>query len=75
MTRNPAISGKQVREALKRHGFWVVRSNGSHFFLLREGLKSPVCVPVHGTEALKPATLRSILRQLGMSLEELRRWL
>ncbi|MGC8890964.1 MAG: type II toxin-antitoxin system HicA family toxin, partial [bacterium] len=54
--------------ALQRLGFIVVRSKGSHLQLKKGNLL--VTVPIHNKD-LKPETLRSILRQAKITIEEL----
>lgn len=41
-----------------------------HYHLRREGAAAIVTVAVHAGRTLKPGTLRSILRQAGLSVEE-----
>ncbi len=53
---------------LVRRGFRLLRVRGSHHFLESETRRT--CVPVHGNRALKIGTLRSILRDIGMSPTE-----
>ena len=55
--------------ALTRVGYHVARSKGSHFRLRCEG-RRPVTVPRHGE-----TTLRAILRQAELSVEEFLRLL
>lgn len=65
------IGGKQAVRALERGGFDVLRVKGSHHILRKPGvLTSKVIVPVHGAEDLPPGTLRSIIRQSGLTTEE-----
>ncbi|HEY6170219.1 MAG TPA: type II toxin-antitoxin system HicA family toxin [Verrucomicrobiae bacterium] len=61
------LSGEEVGRALKRLGFEFVRQTGSH----RMFTKGPLhpCVPMH--RVLKPKTLQSILKQAGITVEEL----
>jgi predicted RNA binding protein YcfA (HicA-like mRNA interferase family) len=61
------LSGEEVGRALKRLGFEFVRQTGSH----RHYAKGPLhaCVPMH--RDLKPKTLQSILKQAGMTVDEL----
>jgi predicted RNA binding protein YcfA (HicA-like mRNA interferase family) len=70
MTRLPRVSGKDVVRALKRAGFRVTHIRGSHYYLRRSG-GSLVTVPVHPDEILDLKTLKSILKQAGISIEEL----
>lgn len=68
--RLPRVSGKDVLAALKRNGFTPVDIEGSHHYLLSPAGKI-VTVPVHGQSILKPKTLKSILNQAGLTVEEL----
>jgi predicted RNA binding protein YcfA (HicA-like mRNA interferase family) len=67
--RLPVTDGRRVK--LQRAGFVVDRVVGSHHVLTRPG--NPlltVTVPVHGSRDLKPGTLRSIIRQSGLTQQE-----
>ena len=69
MTRLPRLKGKEVVRALERAGFVAVRIRGSHIFMKHEDGRVTT-VPVHSGETLGPGLLRSILRDIEMSLEE-----
>lgn len=60
------MNGKQVIKTLERHGYAVLRINGSHHILTNGERR--VTVPVHGAQDLKPGTLKSIEKQSGVSL-------
>jgi predicted RNA binding protein YcfA (HicA-like mRNA interferase family) len=75
LTRLPRASGKAVLRALKRAGFVLVHIRGSHHYLRRPGAGQLVCVPVHGGRDLPLATLRAILRQAGISADEIAQYL
>jgi predicted RNA binding protein YcfA (HicA-like mRNA interferase family) len=69
--RLPAVSGRRVVRALTRAGFIVDRIVGSHHVLAH--LNNParvVTVPCHAARDLKPGTLRAIIRQAGLTVEE-----
>lgn len=69
--RLPVASGKDVVRALRKAGFVVDRIVGSHHVLEFPGDPTrTVTVPVHGSKDLKPGTLRSIIRQTGLNIEE-----
>jgi len=63
----PALKPKRVIKALERNGFYVHHISGSHYILKKDGLR--VTVPYHNKD-LKPGTLRSIMEQAGLTLEE-----
>jgi len=67
MPKLPALKARQVIRALENAGFYEVRQRGSHLQLKRGNLL--VTVPVHPGD-LNPGTLRSIIRQAGMTVEE-----
>lgn len=70
--RLPAVNAKCVIRALERAGFVVDRIVGSHYVLAhRSNPSRAVTVPYHGSRDLKPGTLRSIIKQAGLSIEEL----
>jgi predicted RNA binding protein YcfA (HicA-like mRNA interferase family) len=60
------ISGREAIRILQRLGFKQVRQRGSHV-VLRKGNRGCV-VPLH--DELAPGTLRSVLRQAGVTVEE-----
>ncbi|MDD1537503.1 MULTISPECIES: type II toxin-antitoxin system HicA family toxin [unclassified Bradyrhizobium] len=69
--RLPAVNGKRVIQALMKAGFVVNRIVGSHHVLVFPGDPTrTVTVPVHAGRDLKPGTLRSIIRQTGLTVEE-----
>jgi predicted RNA binding protein YcfA (HicA-like mRNA interferase family) len=71
MGRLPIVSGKDVVRALRSAGFAVDRIVGSHHVMTVPGDPTrTVTVPVHANRDLKPGTLRAIIRQAGMTVEE-----
>lgn len=75
MAELPRVSGRQTVRALERAGFVIVRQKGSHVHLRRPAGGPLVTVPCHGKEILKPKTLKSILNQAQMTVDEFRKWL
>lgn len=71
MAKLPVLSARKLLRALGRAGFEVVAQRGSHIRLngRRHGRMRVVIVPNHAEIA--PGTLQSILRQAGMTREEL----
>ncbi|MDP2366462.1 MAG: type II toxin-antitoxin system HicA family toxin, partial [Ignavibacteria bacterium] len=65
----PILSGEEVCKALKRVGYETDHQTGSHIILRNKN--SPyrrVTVPNHKTIA--KGTLRSIIREVGLTVEE-----
>lgn len=69
--RYPRVSGSELASALQKLGFVAVRQKGSHAMLKRG---SVACIaPMH--RELKTGTLAGILKQAGVSLDDLREYL
>ena len=69
MAKLPATSARKVISALLRLGFRVVRQRGSHVILINDATKREVVVPMH--QELGRGTLRSVVKQAGISVDEL----
>lgn len=67
MPKLPAVKPKMLVRALKRNGFTVHHTTGSHYFLKKDKLR--ISVPYHNKD-LKPGTLASIIAQAGLTVEE-----
>jgi predicted RNA binding protein YcfA (HicA-like mRNA interferase family) len=59
------VTGKQVLDLLKAHGWSLDRIAGSHHIMVKEGYPI-ISVPVHGSKDLKPGTLHAILKAGGI---------
>jgi predicted RNA binding protein YcfA (HicA-like mRNA interferase family) len=70
MPRLPALTPKDVLRALQRAGFYIHHQSGSHvrlFHQTRSDLR--VTIPMHSKD-LPIKTLKSIIRQTGLSVEQ-----
>ena len=67
MPKLPRISGKEVAGILEVNGFTKVRQRGSLMVLQKRLETTTVTVPVPDHKELKMGTLRSIIRQSGLS--------
>lgn len=63
------ISGQELVKVLLRVGFVVNRQRGSHIVLRRSNPYARVVVPDH--KRVRPGTLRQILNEAGLSVEQL----
>lgn len=68
MSKLPVISGVACVRALEKISFVVTRQRGSHIILVREEPRTTLSVPDH--KELDRGTLRSIIRQVGLSVDE-----
>ncbi len=68
----PRINAIELLRALKRDGWQPVRQSGSHMTLRHDTKPGIVVVPRHGSTTLKPKTLETILKQAGLTADNLR---
>jgi predicted RNA binding protein YcfA (HicA-like mRNA interferase family) len=68
MSQLPVISGAECIKALEKVDFFVDRQRGSHIILIREEPRTTVTVPNH--KELDKGTLRAIIRQAGLSVDD-----
>ncbi len=72
MPKLPIVSGQEAIHALERLGFEQVRQKGSHVVLKKTTSEGEIgcVVPLHKELAI--GTLRGVLRQAGVDVEEFR---
>lgn len=65
------LPAKKIISALEKAGFRVDRVSGSHYVLVKENLRT--VVPYH--KNVRVGTLKAILNQIGMSVEDFQKLL
>lgn len=74
MPKLPVLSGKELIKFLSKIGFKHIRTTGSHAILNKEDSeKGKITIPVPLHPELAKGTLRSIMNQAGIRLEDLLR--
>ena len=68
MSKLPRLSGRACVNALSKVGFQQKRQHGSHIILRRDAPFVQLVVPDH--KELDRGTLRAILRQANLSIDE-----
>ena len=68
MSKLPVISGADCVKALSKIGFVVYRQRGSHVTVVRANPPAQATIPNH--KELDRGTLRAIIRQIGLTVEE-----
>ena len=68
----PRITAMELLRALKRDGWEQIRQSGSHVILKHADKARYVIVPKHATVTIKPKTLETILKQAGLTAQQLR---
>ena len=74
MPQVPSLRGERIVRALEKAGFKVARIAGSHH-VMRHPDGRGTTVPVHPGRDVAKGTLRGILSDAGMTVEDLRRLL
>jgi predicted RNA binding protein YcfA (HicA-like mRNA interferase family) len=64
------ISGQEVCTILAKYGFVEIRRRGSHIIMQRRLPNTTITVPVPDHKEIRIGTLKSIIRQSGVSRGE-----
>lgn len=70
MAELPRVSGDEACRAFAKFGFTLDRISSSHHILRKPGFRNALSVPIHGNKPLKKGTLRSLIRDAGISVEQ-----
>ena len=70
MSKLPVIRSREVVRAAQRIGFVFDRQSGSHVLYLRDSDRRRIVIPIHNGHDLKPGTLRAIIFDMGITVEE-----
>jgi len=65
-----SVSGKELARVLERHGWKLARVNGSHHIYAKAGRTERLSVPIHRNKPLKIGLLKHLLKQAGLSEED-----
>jgi predicted RNA binding protein YcfA (HicA-like mRNA interferase family) len=67
----PRITAVELLRVLKHDGWETARQSGSHLILKHPKKPGRVVVPIHASVTLKPKTLLSVLKQAGLTVDDL----
>jgi predicted RNA binding protein YcfA (HicA-like mRNA interferase family) len=71
LSKLPQVTGEKVIRVLEKRGFFVHHQKGSHVALRHKiDRRRRVIVPVHKGKAIKKGTLRDIIKDAGLTVEE-----
>jgi predicted RNA binding protein YcfA (HicA-like mRNA interferase family) len=74
MPKLPRLTAREICAVLEKLGFSITRQSGSHIIYKNaEGKRATV--PFHAAKILHPKVLKSIMRDAGLSVENLERML
>jgi len=68
MSKLPVISGLTAVKTFSKFGFTVSRQTGSHMIMEKTGLDVTLSIPLH--YELKRGTLRNLIRDAGLTVDE-----
>ncbi|NET56311.1 MAG: type II toxin-antitoxin system HicA family toxin [Symploca sp. SIO2E6] len=66
-----SVSGKELCKVLERYGWKLRRVTGSHHIYSKEGINFILSIPVHGNRDLPIGILRRLLKDAGLTEEDL----
>ncbi|HNR12908.1 MAG TPA: type II toxin-antitoxin system HicA family toxin [Thermodesulfobacteriota bacterium] len=72
MSTLPAVTGNRLIKALKKLGFDVVRTKGSHHFLKHPDGRCTI-VPSHAGESVGRGLMAQIMRDCEITAEDLKK--
>ena len=70
--RTPRVTGAELLRALERDGWYLARVKGSHHLLHHPTKPGRPNVPIHAGVVVDPKTLGRILKEAGLTADELR---
>lgn len=70
MSSLPTVTGSEAVRAFTRLGFSLDRVAGSHHIMKRPGHQFLLSVPVHKNKPLKRGTLRSLINDAGVTVDQ-----
>ena len=68
MAKLPVISGHDAIKAFRKAGYTSSRQTASHVIMEKAGMEVTLSVPLH--KELKRGTLRNLIRDSGLSMDE-----
>jgi predicted RNA binding protein YcfA (HicA-like mRNA interferase family) len=74
MPKTPRLKGREIIATLRKAGFEVVRSKGSHHFLRHPDGRTTV-IPVHAGELVGVGLFLKILRDVDMNVSRFEEFL
>ncbi len=66
-----SVSGKEFARILERHGWSLLRVQGSHHIYGKAGEDARLSVPIHGNQTIKIGLLRHLMKLAGISESDL----
>lgn len=71
----PVVTGTQLAKVPEKAGFAPRRQKGSHLHLFRDTDRWRVTIPIHRGKDIPVGTLKAILKDADLTIDELRKLL
>lgn len=68
--RLPVLTSRDVIKVAKKLGFQFDRQSGSHAVYIHPEKKLRVVIPIHPGKDIKPKTLKGIIDDMGVTIDE-----
>ncbi|AFZ46960.1 YcfA family protein [Cyanobacterium stanieri PCC 7202] len=62
-----SISGKKLCKLIEKYGWKLARVKGSHHIYSKDNIATILIIPVHGNRDLPTGTLKAILKDAGLT--------
>ncbi len=66
-----SVTGKEFARLLEKHGWNLLRVQGSHHIYSKEGNVVRISIPIHGNKPLKTGLAKHLLKMAGLSEDNL----
>jgi len=70
LRRLGSYKGEEVVRAFQRAGWKITRQRSSHIILEKEGHEATLSIPVHKGKNVKRGTLRDLIKDAKMGVDE-----
>jgi len=67
-----SMSGQEFARLVERHGWQLLRINGSHHIYGKEGTIVRLSIPIHGSKPLKSGLLKHLAKMAEIDLSRRR---
>jgi len=68
----PVVTSREVIHVANKIGFVLDRQSGSHAIFIHKEKKLRIVIPIHKGKDIKPKTLKGIIDDIGLSVDEFR---
>jgi predicted RNA binding protein YcfA (HicA-like mRNA interferase family) len=66
-----SVSGKEFAKILERHGWSLLRVQGSHHIYGKTGSEVRISIPIHRNQSLKSGLLRHFMKAASLTENDL----